>query len=66
MELFCRYSVVFPLICAHFLTNVHQDLCPEERHSIGQTSVQYCNWFLKEMSDEVDVFSLYYNSYGDM
>jgi len=34
------------------MTSVH-DFCPEERTTIGQTSVQYCNWFLKEMSEEV-------------
>ncbi|KAK3104202.1 hypothetical protein FSP39_025272 [Pinctada imbricata] len=48
-----RYSVVFPMICGHFMNATHE-LCPEERHSIGTTSVQYAHWFLKEMSDEVN------------
>lgn len=34
--------------------NATHELCPEERHSIGTTSVQYAHWFLKEMSDEVN------------
>ncbi|XP_061167133.1 nck-associated protein 1-like isoform X2 [Saccostrea echinata] len=48
-----RYSIVFPIICGHFMNATHE-LCPEERHSIGTTSVQYAHWFLKEMSDEVN------------
>ncbi|CAC5413880.1 NCKAP1 [Mytilus coruscus] len=48
-----RFSIVFPMICAHFMNATHE-LCPEERHSIGTTSVQYTHWFLKEMSDEVN------------
>ncbi|XP_033752892.1 membrane-associated protein Hem-like isoform X5 [Pecten maximus] len=48
-----RYSIVFPLICGHFMVATHE-LCPEERHSIGTTSVQYAHWFLKEISDEVN------------
>ena len=48
-----RYSIVFPMICGHFMNATHE-LCPEERHSIGTTSVQYTHWFLKEMSDEVN------------
>ncbi|KAK2193376.1 hypothetical protein NP493_13g01015 [Ridgeia piscesae] len=48
-----RYSIAFPMVCAHFMQATHQ-LCPEERHSIGTTSVQYAHWFLKEMSEEVN------------
>ncbi|KAL5007330.1 hypothetical protein ScPMuIL_016136 [Solemya velum] len=48
-----RYSIVFPMICGHFMSATHE-LCPEERHSIGTTSVQYAHWFLKEMSEEVN------------
>nr|XP_022336587.1 nck-associated protein 1-like isoform X3 [Crassostrea virginica] len=48
-----RFSIVFPIICGHFMNATHE-LCPEERHSIGTTSVQYAHWFLKEMSDEVN------------
>ncbi|ELU15795.1 hypothetical protein CAPTEDRAFT_228503 [Capitella teleta] len=48
-----RYSIAFPMVCAHFMQATH-DLCPEERHSIGTTSVQYAHWFLKEMSEEVN------------
>ncbi|KAK6192637.1 hypothetical protein SNE40_004076 [Patella caerulea] len=48
-----RYSIIFPMICAHFMNATH-DLCPEERHSIGTTSVQYAHWFLREMSEEIN------------
>ncbi|XP_013397025.1 nck-associated protein 1 isoform X2 [Lingula anatina] len=48
-----RFSIAFPLVCAHFMNATHE-LCPEERHSIGTTSIQYANWFLKEMSEEVN------------
>ncbi|XP_064603762.1 membrane-associated protein Hem-like isoform X2 [Liolophura sinensis] len=48
-----RYTIVFPLICAHFMNATHH-LCPEERYSIGTTSVQYANYFLREMSEEVN------------
>ncbi|KAK2153078.1 hypothetical protein LSH36_308g01013 [Paralvinella palmiformis] len=48
-----RYSIAFPMVCAHFMQATHE-LCPEERHSIGTTSVQYAHWFLKEMSEEVN------------
>lgn len=62
----CRFSIAFPMICGHFMTAVH-DLCPDERMSIGQTSVQYCNWFLKEMSDEVpSSFSCHWLIYEHM
>ncbi|XP_059172077.1 membrane-associated protein Hem-like [Physella acuta] len=48
-----RYSIIFPMICSHFMNATHS-LCPEERHSIGTTSVQYAHWFLREMSEEVN------------
>ncbi|XP_041365275.1 nck-associated protein 1-like isoform X2 [Gigantopelta aegis] len=48
-----RFSIIFPMICGHFMNATHP-LCPEERHSIGTTSVQYAHWFLKEMSEEVN------------
>ncbi|XP_070198961.1 nck-associated protein 1-like isoform X3 [Littorina saxatilis] len=48
-----RFSIIFPMICAHFMNATHE-LCPEERHSIGTTSVQYAHWFLREMSEEVN------------
>ncbi|KAL4225584.1 Nck-associated protein 1 [Mactra antiquata] len=48
-----RFCVVFPMICGHFMNATHT-LCPEERHSIGTTSVQYAHWFLKDMADEVN------------
>ncbi|CAL1535112.1 unnamed protein product [Lymnaea stagnalis] len=48
-----RYSIIFPMICGHFMNATHS-LCPEERHSIGTTSVQYAHWFLREMSEEVN------------
>lgn len=48
-----RFSIIFPMICSHFMNATHE-LCPEERHSIGTTSVQYAHWFLREMSEEVN------------
>ncbi|XP_067656118.1 nck-associated protein 1-like isoform X1 [Haliotis asinina] len=48
-----RFSIIFPMICGHFMNATHP-LCPEERHSIGTTSVQYAHWFLREMSEEVN------------
>ncbi|KAL3842215.1 hypothetical protein ACJMK2_020254 [Sinanodonta woodiana] len=48
-----RYSIVYPMICGHFMNATHS-LCPEERHSIGTTSVQYAHWFLKDMSEEAN------------
>ncbi|XP_052216371.1 membrane-associated protein Hem-like isoform X3 [Dreissena polymorpha] len=48
-----RFCVVFPMICSHFMNATHP-LCPEERHSIGTTSVQYAHWFLKDMAEEVN------------
>ncbi|XP_074659971.1 nck-associated protein 1-like [Tubulanus polymorphus] len=48
-----RYSIAFPMICSHFMNATHP-LCPEERHSIGTTSVQYAHWFIKEMTEEVN------------
>lgn len=48
-----RYSIAFPMVCSHFMATTHP-LCPEERNSIGLTSIQYAHWFLKEMSEEVN------------
>nr|XP_022336784.1 nck-associated protein 1-like isoform X4 [Crassostrea virginica] len=44
-----RFSIVFPIICGHFMNATHE-LCPEERRSIGNTSFQYA----KEMSDKIN------------
>uniref|UniRef100_UPI00358E413E nck-associated protein 1-like isoform X2 n=1 Tax=Myxine glutinosa TaxID=7769 RepID=UPI00358E413E len=46
-----RYSVAFPLICAHFMNCTHE-LCPEERHHIGDRSLSLCNFFLDEMAKQ--------------
>lgn len=48
-----RFCIVFPMICGDFMNATHP-LCPEERHSIGTTSVQYAHWFLKDMAEEVN------------
>merc|ERR1719239_762535 len=48
-----RYSIIFPMICSHFMNATHS-LCPEERISVGKTSYQYAHWFLREMSEEVN------------
>ncbi|CAG2161911.1 unnamed protein product [Oppiella nova] len=46
-----RYIVAFPLICSHFMNCTHE-LCPEERHHIGDRSLTMVNGFLDEMSKE--------------
>ncbi|KAG1685800.1 Membrane-associated protein Hem [Nymphon striatum] len=46
-----RYIIAFPLICGHFMSCLH-DLCPEERHHIGDRSLSVVNGFLDEMSKE--------------
>ncbi|XP_035825856.1 membrane-associated protein Hem isoform X2 [Aplysia californica] len=48
-----RYSIIFPMICSHFMNATHS-LCPEERVSVGKTSYQYALWFMREMSEEVN------------
>ncbi|XP_078331819.1 nck-associated protein 1-like isoform X4 [Crassostrea virginica] len=48
-----RFSIVFPIICGHFMNATHE-LCPEERRSIRNTSFQYAKWFLQEMSDKIN------------
>ncbi|BFZ05028.1 hypothetical protein BsWGS_08068 [Bradybaena similaris] len=47
-----RYSIIFPMICGHFMNATHS-LCPEEYASLGKTSVKYANWFLTELSTEI-------------
>ncbi|RWS27679.1 membrane-associated protein Hem-like protein, partial [Leptotrombidium deliense] len=46
-----RYIVSFPLICSHFINSNHE-LCPEERHHIGERSITLVNAFLDEMTKE--------------
>ncbi|XP_064419673.1 nck-associated protein 1 isoform X5 [Latimeria chalumnae] len=46
-----RYSIAFPLICTHFMSCTHE-LCPEERHHIGDRSLSLCNMFLDEMAKQ--------------
>ncbi|XP_075529049.1 nck associated protein 1 Hem isoform X2 [Dermacentor variabilis] len=46
-----RYIIAFPLICGHFMNCTHE-LCPEERHHIGDRSLTLVNAFLDEMSKE--------------
>lgn len=40
-----RYSIAYPLACTHFLNCTHE-LCPEERHPIGDRSLSAVNSFL--------------------
>lgn len=40
-----RFSIAYPLICGHFLNCTH-NLCPEERHPIGERSLSAVNSFL--------------------
>ncbi|KAH9518845.1 Nck-associated protein 1 [Bulinus truncatus] len=47
-----RYCIVFPLICCHFMKATHSH-CPEERVSIGKTSLKYVNWFIKHICNEI-------------
>uniref|UniRef100_A0A673K394 Nck-associated protein 1 n=1 Tax=Sinocyclocheilus rhinocerous TaxID=307959 RepID=A0A673K394_9TELE len=46
-----RYSISFPLLCTHFMSCTHE-LCPEERHHIGDRSLSLCNMFLDEMAKQ--------------
>uniref|UniRef100_A0A7M4F648 Nck-associated protein 1 n=1 Tax=Crocodylus porosus TaxID=8502 RepID=A0A7M4F648_CROPO len=46
-----RYSIAFPLLCTHFMSCTHE-LCPEERHHIGDRSLSLCNMFLDEMAKQ--------------
>ncbi|CAN7946126.1 unnamed protein product, partial [Ixodes hexagonus] len=46
-----RYIIAFPLVCGHFMNCTHE-LCPEERHHIGDRSLTLVNAFLDEMSKE--------------
>uniref|UniRef100_A0A3Q4MI97 Nck-associated protein 1 n=1 Tax=Neolamprologus brichardi TaxID=32507 RepID=A0A3Q4MI97_NEOBR len=46
-----RHSVCFPLLCTHFMSCTHE-LCPEERHHIGDRSLSLCNMFLDEMAKQ--------------
>jgi len=40
-----RYAIAYPMICTHFL-NCCDNLCPEERHPIGDRSLSAVNSFL--------------------
>ncbi|XP_072572835.1 nck-associated protein 1-like isoform X3 [Paramormyrops kingsleyae] len=46
-----RHSIAFPLLCTHFMSCTHE-LCPEERHHIGDRSLSLCNMFLDEMAKQ--------------
>lgn len=46
-----RFSIAFPLACSHFMSCTHE-LCPEERHHIGDRSLSICNVFLEEMAKQ--------------
>uniref|UniRef100_A0A8C2E431 Nck-associated protein 1 n=1 Tax=Cyprinus carpio TaxID=7962 RepID=A0A8C2E431_CYPCA len=46
-----RPSISYPLLCTHFMSCTHE-LCPEERHHIGDRSLSLCNMFLDEMAKQ--------------
>lgn len=46
-----RFSIAFPLACAHF-TSAVIDFCPEERGHIRDKALNYVNQFLEEISKE--------------
>uniref|UniRef100_A0A8C4NIK5 NCK-associated protein 1 n=1 Tax=Eptatretus burgeri TaxID=7764 RepID=A0A8C4NIK5_EPTBU len=46
-----RFSITFPLVCSHFMSCTHE-LCPEERHHIGERSLSICNTFLEGIAKQ--------------
>nr|XP_018671569.1 nck-associated protein 1 isoform X2 [Ciona intestinalis] len=46
-----RYSIIFPLICGHFVTAVG-DFCPEERSHVRDRALNCVNQFLEEIAKE--------------
>lgn len=46
-----RFSISFPLACAHFLNSTHE-MCPEEAPHLLNCSLGLCNNFLDEISKQ--------------
>ncbi|XP_069509310.1 nck-associated protein 1-like [Ambystoma mexicanum] len=46
-----RYSISFPLVCAHFVNCVHE-MCPEEYPHLKNGGLGLCNGFLEEISKQ--------------
>lgn len=46
---YSRYSIAFPLMCGHFMSCT-SELCPEERHPVGDRSLSAVNLFLDSMA----------------
>ncbi|XP_068123381.1 nck-associated protein 1-like isoform X2 [Hyperolius riggenbachi] len=44
-----RYSIAFPMACAHFVNCTHE-MCPEEHPHLKNCSLGLCNTFLDEIS----------------
>ena len=47
-----RHSIVFPLICTHFINITNEEFCPEEGPIIREKSLQLINQFLDSMAKE--------------
>ncbi|KAM4044645.1 nck-associated protein 1-like [Anomaloglossus baeobatrachus] len=50
-----RYSISFPLACAHFLNSTHE-MCPEEVPHLLNCSLGLCNNFLDEISKQASSY----------
>uniref|UniRef100_A0A7M5XEU7 Nck-associated protein 1-like n=1 Tax=Clytia hemisphaerica TaxID=252671 RepID=A0A7M5XEU7_9CNID len=44
-----KYAIAYPMTCTHFLNCTHE-LCPEERHPIGDRSLSAVNSFLETIA----------------
>ncbi|ERE84414.1 nck-associated protein 1-like isoform 1 [Cricetulus griseus] len=46
-----RYTIAFPLICAHFVHCTHE-MCPEEYPHLKNHGLHHCNSFLEELAKQ--------------
>ncbi|GAB1299944.1 Nck-associated protein 1-like [Apodemus speciosus] len=46
-----RYTIAFPLICAHFVHCIHE-MCPEEYPHLKNHGLHHCNTFLEELAKQ--------------
>uniref|UniRef100_A0A8C6GYU0 NCK associated protein 1 like n=1 Tax=Mus spicilegus TaxID=10103 RepID=A0A8C6GYU0_MUSSI len=46
-----RYTIAFPLICAHFVHCVHE-MCPEEYPHLKNHGLHHCNSFLEDLAKQ--------------
>ncbi|XP_052017113.1 nck-associated protein 1-like isoform X3 [Apodemus sylvaticus] len=46
-----RYTIAFPLICAHFVHCIHE-MCPEEYPHLKNHGLHHCNSFLEELAKQ--------------